>query len=149
MTPPAYISRMLDSRWPGLFLKWNKSKTRWEIWERYTAGAVTDTRKIMDYQNHDGQFLPISTDRLVNLVNRADTRKWPLPDRVKIWHKKNQEEKEEVKRDARNENVSRIIDDYNYIAGIKTFFMDPKSMPERVTTYTPAQRETLKRWGKI
>ncbi|MFH0960440.1 MAG: hypothetical protein V1897_17250 [Pseudomonadota bacterium] len=139
---------MLNTRWPGLFLKWNPSG-RWEIWEKYSAGALKDTRKIMDYRNADGRFLPLSTDHLVDLINRSDTRKWPLPERVKIWAKKNQDEKDEVKRDARNDTMAQITDDYNYIAGIKTFFMDPKSMPERVTTYTPAQRETLKRWGQI
>jgi hypothetical protein len=132
-----------------LFLCWNPDRKRFEVWERFTNGASDDTRKIMDYQNHDGTALPVVSDTLIDLINRADTRKWPLKDRLKLWKKKSQEEVEAVRKKNRDFTESVLIEDYRYINGIPTFFMDPRSMPQWKSTFTPYQEKILRRDGHI
>lgn len=146
---PSHIKELFRRRWPQLSLRWNKEANRFEIWEKYVRGASYDHRLIMPYENFDGSPLPVVADQVVDLVHRADTRKWPLHERLKIMRKQRDDDKNEMIKNFRDATMARITDDWNYINGTKTYFMDPLSMPQRMTTYTPYQERELKRMGAL
>lgn len=80
---------------------------------------------------------------------KADTRNWN--GRIKIfsarlWTDITNARKRPGK-NLRDRIEAAVLEDYNYIAGIPTFFMDPTSMPEARARHMPGQAEILKATG--
>lgn len=125
LSVPDSIRRRIRDEYPSIVVRWNSEKSRFEIFERYFEGVVQRLRHLWDYENLDGTALPLVGDRLTSWLHQADTRKWPLEDRMKLYDREDEEETESRKRALSNEVQSIIIDDYTRIAGIPTFFMNP------------------------
>jgi hypothetical protein len=92
------------------------------------------------------EFAPI-----LEWLQKADTRNWSTARRdifreIVDGRKKARDKAEKEMREAIE---ARIVEDYNYIAGIPTFFMDPRSMPEARAKYMPGQEKILKQNGAI
>jgi hypothetical protein len=118
--------KRVKGQYPTIDIWWNDQAKQFQIMENYNEGATTAQRMIAVYQNDDGTPAPIIGDRVMEFLQRADTRKWPLEERMKVYDR---ERKEKVERDEKefSEYVQTTIkEDYNYIAGIPTFFMNPK-----------------------
>ena len=130
-----------------IFFRWNGANHSTEIWEDYGEGK----RHLWTYRNPDGSTYPVIYDRVMKWLQRADTRNWNMQtkDLFREIMKREEDEKRAREKSFRDKIEDRILEDYNYIAGIKTFFMDPSSMPQRVTTYMPEQERLLKGAGAI
>lgn len=141
------VEKRVQERYPMIFFRWNGAEHSTEVWEDYGNGR----RHLWTYANPDGTRYPVIYDRVMEWLQRADTRNWNMQnkDLFREIMKRETEEKEALKKEFRNKIEDRVLEDYNYINGIKTFFMDPKSMPQRVTTYMPGQEEILRKAGAL
>lgn len=130
-----------------IFFRFNGSDHTTEIWEDYGNGK----RHLWTYRNPDGTAYPVVYDRAMEWLQKADTRNWNMQnkDLFRTIMDRERKEKEAAEKDFRNKIEDRVLEDYNYIRGIKTFFMDPKSMPQRVSTYMPGQEEILRSQGVL
>jgi hypothetical protein len=129
-------------------VKWNGRKKCFEIFEEISKDARLQLRRVLDYQNPDGSPLPFIADRALDLLRRADTRLWPLEERMKLFDKEDEEDEKRRERRLKEEVGARIKEDYHYIAGIPTFFVG-NNMPVARARYMPAQEKLLKAAGAI
>jgi hypothetical protein len=125
LSVPSEIIRRVHNQYPTIVIRWSNRKNRFEILEKYNRGAITAERHLWDYENLDGSPVPLVGDRLMNWLHCADTRKWPLEERMKLYDKEWDEAKAAKEREFSEGLRSIIVDDYNYIADIPTFFMNP------------------------
>lgn len=141
------IEKRIQERYPMIFFKWNGYKKATELWEDYGEGK----RFLWTYKNPDGTHQPVIYDRAMEWLQRADTRNWNWQNKSLFREimRQEKEESEAAKKDFNQKIQDRVLEDYNYIRGIKTFFMDPSSMPQRVSTYIPGQEKILKQAGVI
>lgn len=141
--------KRIQERYPTIHLRWNGQKHTVEVWEKHGDMRIgKGWRHLWTYRNDDGTTHPIIYDTLLNWLLKADTRHWP--DRFNLFEEVvRQREKGEADahRALENEVHARVVDDYTRIAGIKTFFMDPSSCPQRVTTMTPSAKAIMRRMG--
>lgn len=130
-----------------IFFKWNGTNHSTEVWEDYGHGR----RHLWTYSNPDGTRQPVIYDRVLEWLQKADTRNWNMQNKnlFREIMKREEEEKATARKSFHDKIEDRVLEDYNYIRGIKTFFMDPASMPQRVTTYMPEQEKILKNSGAI
>lgn len=141
------VEKRIKERYPMIFFRWNGAQHATEIWEDYGEGK----RLLWTYRNPDGSTYPVIYDRAMEWLQKADTRNWNMQnkDLFREIMKSHEEEKLAAQKSFKDKVEDRILEDYNYIAGIKTFFMDPSSMPQRVTTYMPGQEQALKAKGLV
>lgn len=129
-------------------VKWNPRKACFEMFEEVYQDTCRRLRRIMDYRNPDGSALPFIGDRALDQLRRADTRLWPLAERMKLYDKEEEEEDARIERQIRDEVGTRIKEDYRYIAGIPTFFFGPDMKVAR-GGYLPTQEKILKATGNM
>lgn len=147
----AAVNKRVQKRYPMCFVKWNSERKCAEVWENYDGKIGKQTRHLWTYENPDGSKLPVEPSWVLEWLQKADTRNWSAANRdlfreIVEGRKKQKEKAEEELREAVG---VRVGEDYNYIMGIKTFFMDPRSMPVSKTTHTPGQEKILKQDGLI
>jgi hypothetical protein len=144
------MERRIRRRYPTIHLRWNNQRLALEVWENHKGKAGNGWRHLWTYQNDDGTRAPVVYDTLLGWLLKADTRNWPgrfdLYQEIMDSRERVQKDSEAKTREALH---TAIVEDYEYIAGVKTFFMDPSSMPQRVTTRLPRQAEILKKMGEI
>ena len=126
LSVPSEISSRIRQTYPTIEIAWSNKKHCFEVMERYNRGAISSLRHIWDYENPDGSKAPIIGDRVMEFLQRADTRKWPLHERFKLYDKEWKQRVERTELEFSDEIQSKILEDYRYIAGIPTFFMNPK-----------------------
>ncbi|MDD2998940.1 MAG: hypothetical protein PHV05_07735 [Candidatus Riflebacteria bacterium] len=129
-------------------VKWNSKKCCFEIFEEISQNAMATLRRITDYQNYDGTPLPFIADTALDLLRRTDTRLWPLEDRMKLFDKEDEDFEKHQEKELKDYVGAVIHEDYNYIAGIPTFFMGPDMQVGRAR-YRPEQERILKKYGAI
>jgi len=146
-TCPSSVLDIVRRRYPMIrAIKWNPRKQVFEVFEEVSKDACRRLRRVLDYRNDDGTALPIIGDRVVDLLKRADTRLWPLEDRMALFDRQDRQEEESKTRALRDHVSTVIMEDYHYIAGIPTFFFGD-GMEVARATYRPGQAEMLKRQG--
>ena len=125
------IEKRIQERYPMIFFKWNGAKRATEIWEDYGNGK----RYLWTYTNPDGTHQPVVYDRAMEWLLKADTRNWSWQNKSLFREimKRDEAEREARKKEFAKDIEDHVCEDYNYISGIKTFFMDPSSMPLRVS----------------
>lgn len=125
------IEKRIQERYPMIFFKWNGEKKATEIWEDYGNGK----RFLWTYSNPDGTHQPVVYDRAMEWLLKADTRNWSWANKSLFREimKRDEAEREARKKEFAKSVEDHVCEDYNYISGIKTFFMDPSSMPLRVS----------------
>jgi hypothetical protein len=109
-------------------IRWSNEVGRFQIIEKYSSEAIVKERVLWDYANEDGSPAPLIGDRVINWLNQADTRKWPMHERLKALRQGRDAEAKAREDAAYNELETRMLEDYNHIAGIPTFFFG-KNMP--------------------
>jgi hypothetical protein len=119
-----------------------------EIFEEISQDACLRLNRVLDYFNPDDSPVPFIADRALDLLRRADTRLWPLEDRMKLFDKEDEEDEKRLERELKEEVGTRIKEDYTYIAGIPTFFMG-SGMKVGRARYMPGQEKMLKAAGVI
>ncbi len=148
-TCPSGVLDIVRRRYPMIrAIKWNPRRDVFEIMEEASIDACRRLRRVCDYRNADGTALPIIADRALEILMRADTRLWPLADRMALFDREDKAEEETRLRGLRDHVNSVITDDYTRIAGIPTFFFG-SNMPVAKAGYRPGQAEILKRQGVI
>lgn len=147
---PRDIQKRMQERYPMLEIRWSRDCDCFEIWERHGNAAVCDGwRRLWQYENPDGSLFPMHFDVLMGWLQRADTRNhyWQNHDLFQEIMA-TRKAKSEEKRKRLTDNIGAVItDDYKYFAGIKTFFMDPHSMPVHASTARPSQAAEAARLG--
>ncbi len=128
-------------------VKWNNKKECFEIFEEISKDACLTLRRILDYQNPDGTPLPFVADIALDLLRRADTRLWPLADRMALFDKEEEDFEKQQEKELRENIGTAIREDYRYIAGIPTFFFGSDMAIGRAK-YRPGQANILKKWGE-
>lgn len=142
------FEKRIQQRYPTIHLRWIESSRRLEVWEKHDGKAGGGWRKLWTYRNADGTAEPIVFDTLMNWLLKADTRHWP--ERYDMFEEimKARKERETAGDGALQETVKTLInEDYNYLKGTRTFFMDPSSMPRRTSTLPPHVQESLRKKG--
>lgn len=129
-------------------VKWNRQKNCFEIFEEVSQDACLRLNRVLDYFNEDNTPVPFVADRALHLLRRADTRLWPLEERMKLFDQEDEEDEKRLERQLKEEVGTRIKEDYNYIAGIPTFFMGSGMQVGRAK-YMPGQEKILKAAGAI
>lgn len=129
-------------------IKWNNKKECFEIFEEVSKDACPFLNRVLDYSNPDGTPVPFIADRALDMLRRADTRLWPLAERMKLFDKEDEDAEKKMEENLREEVGARIKEDYNYIAGIPTFFMG-SGMEVGRARYLPMQEKLLKARGAI
>lgn len=119
------INEIVKRYYPMCSVKQNQRNGEYEVYEEIYQDTIKTQRKLWTYENDDGTKRPCIADKVVNWLKRADTRNWCMQDRVKVWDKEDKEEEESREREASNLLQSIVIEDYDHIAGIKTFFCNP------------------------
>ena len=122
---PPRVAEVIHAQYPMIDLVWNQEKSALEFVEAYSEEAVIKKRSIGVYKNPDGSSVPVSPDRVMDFLHRADTRKWPVMDRVNLWRKERDAAREARIDKAVEEAGNRVLEDYSRIAGIPTFFFGP------------------------
>ena len=126
LSVPESVSRLVESHFPTVRIRWNDRGKHFEICEkRDDKYGKPILRRIAIYSNPDGSPAPIIGDRVVTFLHRADTRKWPMMERAKLWDKEAADKKAAEDRAFGNVVQSKAIEDFNYINGSRTFFMNP------------------------
>lgn len=126
------LEEKIQERYPMIRLRWNSAAKALDVIEHHGGADNNGERFLWRYQNSDGTNTPVIYDTLLNWLLKADTRHWSNHRRGDLFKKYvENREKQAAKTEKEFENAmqDRIVEDYNYIAGIKTFFMDPTSMP--------------------
>jgi hypothetical protein len=143
------LNRRLQERYPMCFVKWSPERRLAEVWEKYRGKVGDMTRHLWTYENPDGSRLPVEFAVILEWLQKADTRNWSMARRNLFRDIVDTREKarKKAEEDVREAITTRIVEDYNYIAGIPTFFMDPKSMPEARAKLMPGQEKILKQNG--
>lgn len=136
LSVPDAITKRVKRQYPTIIIQWNNNLNRFRIYEKYDAGLGARKRVIADYANEDGSPVPLIGDRVMEFLQRADTRKWPLEERMKIYDKERNDKVERDEKAFSDYVQTTIKEDYNYIAGIPTFFMNPKFNFKAVGTPT-------------
>lgn len=147
MFVPDSIRDEIRRRYPTIEIRWSPIQRRFKILERFGIGATEGLRHLWDYENSDGTPGPLMLSVVLEWLLEADTRRWPMQDRVKLYIDEHKKETQRRDREQKEFRKAVIMEDYDYIAGIKTFFMDPRSMPVHVTTRTPYQEKAAKALG--
>lgn len=127
-------------------VEWNRKKSCFEIFEEISDQACLRHRRILDYRNDDNTPLPFIADQAIKLLRMADTRYWPLEERMKLFDKEDEKEEKQIQEEVKDYVGSVIKEEYNYIAGIPTFFMGD-SMKVHRARYRPGQETILKAKG--
>jgi hypothetical protein len=146
------IEKRIQKRYPTVSIRWNGTSKQAELVEKYTAKSGENRiRFLWTFQNHDGTFLPVSYDRCMEWLQKADTRNWHWANRDLFQDciRGRKQIQEESSRKIREHVEAAIVEDYRYINGVPTFFMDPSNMPEARTTFRPGQKELLRKGGHI
>jgi hypothetical protein len=143
------LEKQIQKRYPTIHLKWNDKRKLVELQEHHGGPIGNGWRFLWAYENPDGSRLPVIYDRVIEWLLKADTRNWHWQDKDLFREIMNGRAKaeEQSKKEMRDAIEDRILEDYNYIAGIPTFFMDPTSMPEARAKYRPGQEEILRNSG--
>ena len=149
VTCPSGVLDIVRRTYPVIkAITWNKKRECFDIFEEVSLRACLRLRRVLSYYNEDGTALPIIADHAVRLLKRADTRLWPLEERMAIFDKEDKAAEEAQAQRVRDRVHTAITEDYHYIAGIPTFFMG-EHMEVRRATYRPGQEAILRRQGLI
>jgi hypothetical protein len=128
---PASVIREVKERYPMIDLEINRETGRIEIWENHGKSKHGMNRRwLWDYENPDGSLLPICAHQIVNRLIIMDTRHWSEQRRKNLFKTITSSREEQVEKSRKyfkERAKNKILEDYNYIAGIKTFFMNPKA----------------------
>ncbi len=147
------IERDIQRRYPTIHIRWNAERKRFEIWEKHGKMHICrGWRKLWDYENPDGSHYPIHYNQVLEWLQRADVRLHPQRDLFREIVLAKEERSNAAKKKVADAIYDSIIDDWRYMAGHKSFFMDPKSMPQWVSTMRPSQAQMfdqLKRAGMV
>lgn len=133
-----------------LELRWSRDCDCYEVWERHGNPDVCNGwRRLWQYENPDGSLFPLHFDVLMAWLLRADTRNsyWQNHDLFQMIMAERKRRNDEKLKKMKDRIGAVISDDYKYFNGIKTFFMDPSSMPVHTSTLRPSQEAELKRMG--
>jgi len=143
------FERRIQARYPTIYLRWIETpRPRLEVWEKHDGKAGGGWRHLWTYKNADGTAAPVVYDTLLSWLLKADTRHWP--ERFDLFEQimAAREDHQKAGEGALEEGVRTLIkEDYNYLCGTRTFFMDPTSMPRRTSTLPPHVQESLRRQG--
>lgn len=144
------IEKRIQERYPMVHLQWDDRSKGVKVMEHHRGPTGNGWRFLWTYENPDGTRLPVVYDRLLEWLIKADTRNWHWQDKDLFREIMNGHERREreAKKEFRERVEAAVLEDYNYIAGIPTFFMDPTTMPEWRGKYRPGQEEILKRSGE-
>lgn len=137
---PDYVTRRIHGEYPMINLVWNNQKSVFEYVETYTSKATTMTRVLGEYRNPDGSPTPLNTDKIMDWLHRADTRRWPMMDRLAAMRRDREEYRRKREEAAFDQANAMIMEDYSRIAGIPTFFMGPSMTAPRETHHPAIQR---------
>ena len=129
-------------------ITWNSKRECFDIFEEVSLRACKRLRRVLSYFNEDGTALPIIGDHAVKLLKHADTRLWPLEERMALFDKEDAVAEEAQIQRLKDRVRTVITEDYHYIAGIPTFFMGD-SMQVRRATYRPGQERILRNQGLL
>lgn len=145
------VQKDIQKRYPTIHLRFNGETKTCEVWEKHGGKVCNGWRKLWDYENHDGSKFPVFYDRIMEWLLKADTRNWygEKRDLFRELVSGREQSKLKAKREFRNTLEASIGEDFNFIRGIKTFFMDPRSMPERMTRVKPGHEAMLRQFGAI
>lgn len=143
------IEKRIQQRYPTIHLQWDDRVKGFKVMEHHGGPIGNGWRFLWTYENPDGTRLPVVYDRVLEWLIKADTRNWHWQDKdlfrtIMDGHNKRQEE---ARKEFRDRIEAAVLEDYNYIAGVPTFFMDPTSMPEARARHMPGQAEILKATG--
>lgn len=125
MFAPSSINETIKRRYPNIRIDFDNRRKRFVVLETYNKGAVSETRRLWDYENPDGSVGPVSLHVIMEWLSLADTRNWPLEERMKLYDKEREKEKERAAKEFSETVRTNIVEDYSYIANIPTFFMNP------------------------
>ncbi len=146
---PSEIKKRVKAEYPTLEIRWDHKAEKFAVIEHYRVGAMNAERHICYYENADETAVPLISDHLMELLHMADTRKWPLPERLKAYRERWDADKAAKEREFRNTVADFYIDNAPYMTSCSRFFMDPKSMPEWKSKFMPSQERVLRKWGVI
>lgn len=122
---PAGINDIIKRHYPMCHVKFNEKTGKYEVFEEIFQETIKTYRKLWTYENDDGTPRPCVADKVVAWLKRADTRNWCMQDRIKAWDKEDADEEEARENQASEDLKNIIMEDYDHIAGIKTFFCNP------------------------
>lgn len=125
------VEKRVQQRYPMIHLRWDDSNHSVKLMEHHGGPIGNGWRFLWTYENPDGTRLPVVYDRVMEWLIKADTRNWHWQDKdlFREIMDGDKRRKEEARKEFREQIESAILEDYNYIAGIPTFFMDPTTMP--------------------
>ena len=119
------INEIIKRYYPMCEVRLNHRTGRYEVHEEIFKETIRTSRRLWEYENEDGTHRPCIADKVIAWLKRADTRNWPMQDRIKVWDKEDAEELERAEKKDSDLLQAMIIEDYDHIAGIKTFFQNP------------------------
>jgi len=144
VTVPEAVNKLIRRFYDNAYVVWNNRKSQYELWEKVDRGPRPGARKITTYRNHDGSMFPIIGDRCVEILQKCDVRLWPLEARMAMFDREDAEARESKEREMSERRKTIVMEDYNYLFGVPTFFMDPSSMPEARSKMRPSQERAYK-----
>ncbi len=145
---PNSVMQIVNRVYPSARIKFVPKLKRFVIYDEISENGIKQLHRITDYKNRDGSLFPVSGDRALEILRKADNRLWPLKDRVALFSKEEEEEEAKMKQDLQEHVRDVFMDDYTRIMGVPTFFMGP-SMQESKAKYRPGQEKLLKKSGII
>lgn len=122
--------REVKERYPMIEVEYNRETGRVEVIENHgNIMKAGGKRWLWDYQNPDGSMFPVHSFQIISKLQMMDTRNWNHGRKENLYEnivKAREDRAEKTHEHFKEDMSSRIVEDYNYIAGIRTFFANPQ-----------------------